>query len=317
MLRIKGGEKIPDYNVLETPSFGLNHVLGGGLWSGRVHVMWGSPQAGKSTFMLHAMARAEAQGYIPIIIDAEGSMTDEWIARCGVSMDREVWRSLRAEDIMKELLPMLRDRNAKYFVLVDSINTVVKEEYFKTDAGSGAIGIHARTQRFMTDKIIDALLECPQHIVAYIAQQQIASKGQHMVLEGKYGNAVHHFATNIIRLSAFDGSEFTERERGTEKITSQKVIWAISKSKQGPVRGTKGNYWFNPLSADINRRAEIADIAVRNGIIKKSGAWFTYGNAQHHGLQKLSDSFTDQDEKGILEALLAQENIVFEQEDGE
>lgn len=314
MLRIKSGESIPQHTVIPTPSFGLNHVLGGGLWSGRIHVMWGNPQAGKSTFILHTMAEAEALGYKPIIIDAEGSMTDEWIARCGVSMDREVWRGVRAEDIGKELFPMLREKHSKYFVLVDSINSVVLEQFFKKDDSAGGIGIYARTQTYMCEKIMDALLESPDHIVVFIAQQTIADKGGHMVLQGKFGNAVNHHATNIVRLSAYDGSDFTEREKDTEAITNQKVTWQISKSKQGPVRGTKGHYWFNPLVAQINKRQEIADIAVRNGVIEKRGAWFYYGEEKYHGLAALTEALTDEDEQDILHTLLAAE-IEFESDD--
>lgn len=71
MLVVKGGEKIPTPEIIPTPSFGLNYILGGGMWSGRYHIVWGNPQAGKSTMCFHAAAEAQKLGYTPVIIDAE------------------------------------------------------------------------------------------------------------------------------------------------------------------------------------------------------------------------------------------------------
>ena len=63
MLLIKGGESLPKAEVIKTPSLYWNHLLGGGLWSGRIHTIWGSPQAGKSTIALQTMAAAQEQGW--------------------------------------------------------------------------------------------------------------------------------------------------------------------------------------------------------------------------------------------------------------
>jgi recombination protein RecA len=315
MLIIKGGERLPEPDVIPTPSFGLNRTLGGGLWSGRYHILWGNPQAGKTTMALHTMAEAQKQGYVPVIIDAEGSITDQWLDHCGIDLEtRIVMRSTRLEDILGEIMPMVREKESKYIFLVDSINSIVMEAFYKKDDGTGAIGVYARSQTVFFQKISDIVIQDVNHIFLIIAQQTITSKGQFMVTDGKFGNAARHWATNIIKLSASDSQDDTEKD-DDEKILNKKVTWKIQKSKQTSVQGTKGDYWFSPATAEINQYQEIFHLAVRNGIIKKGGAWYTYGDHKYQGEKKFLDSVGEDTIQEILEELHKLEEWDFDVEE--
>ena len=303
MLVVKGGEKIPMPEIIPTPSFGLNYILGGGLWSGRYHIVWGNPQAGKSTLCFHAAAEAQRIGYTPVIIDAEGSSTDEWMEHCGIDIDnRIVIRSTILEDILGVIMPMFREKDSKYFFIFDSINTIVMEQFYKNDDGTGSIGIYARSQGVLIQKVADELISGVNHCVLFIAQQTVAAKGQYFVTQGKYGNAAYHWATNIIRLNASEASADLDRD-DDERIISRKVTWRIDKSKQKPVQGTKGDYWFSPDSAEIEHKREAFHLAVRHNIIEKKGAWFQWGDEKYHGADKLLDAMTDEDMEKIFESL--------------
>lgn len=303
MLVIKGGEKIPKPDVIPTPSFGLNYILGGGLWTGRYHIVWGNPQAGKSTLCFHAAAEAQKLGYTPVIIDAEGSSTDEWMEHCGIDIEnRIVIRSTILEDILNVIMPMFREKDSKYFFIFDSINTIVMEQFYKNDDGMGGIGIYARSQGVLIQKVADELISGVNHCVVFIAQQTIAAKGQYFVTQGKYGNAAYHWATNIIRLNAGDASADVDRD-DDERITSRKVTWRIDKSKQRSIQGTKGDYWFSPESAHIDLKREAFHIAVRHGIVTKKGAWFEWNGERYHGAEKLVSALSDDDMRLILSEL--------------
>lgn len=303
MLVVKGGEKIPKPEIIPTPSFGLNYILGGGLWSGRFNIIWGNPQAGKSTLCFHAAAEAQKLGYTPVIIDAEGSSTDEWMEHCGIDTeDRIVIRSTILEEILKVIMPMFREKDSKYFFIFDSLNTIVMEQFYKNDDGTGSIGIYARSQGVLIQKVADELISGVNHCVLFIAQQTIAAKGQYFVTQGKYGNSAYHWATNIIRLNAGEASADLDRD-DDERITSRKVTWRIDKSKQKSVQGTKGDYWFSPETAEIDHSKEAFHLAVRHGIIKKKGAWFEYNGQQFHGAEKLLAALTDKDMKTIYDTL--------------
>jgi len=292
----------------------LNYILGGGLWTGRYHIVWGNPQAGKSTLCFHAAAEAQKLGYTPVIVDAEGSSTDEWMEHCGIDIsNRIVIRSTILEDILNVIMPMFREKDSKYFFIFDSINTIVMEQFYKNDDGMGGIGIYARSQGVLIQKVADELISGVNHCVVFIAQQTIAAKGQYFVTQGKYGNAAYHWATNIVRLNAGDASADVDRD-SDERITSRKVTWRIDKSKQKSIQGTKGDYWFSPESAHIDLKREAFHIAVRHGLINKKGAWFEWNGESYHGAEKLVNALSDDDMKLIL-GQLNELTLSFDSED--
>lgn len=303
MLIVKGGEKLPEPDIIETPSFGLNYVLGGGLWSGRYHILWGNPQAGKTTFALHTIANAQKLNFTPVIVDAEGSITDQWLDHCGVdTSERVVARSTRLEDILEFIMPKMREKESKYIFLFDSINSIVMEQFYKNDDSTGAIGIYARSQGVLFQKISDLMISNTNHVCLFIAQQTNVSKGQYMAPDAKVGNAATHWATNIVRLTASESAADTARDND-ERIVSRKVTWKIAKSKQRPVQGTRGEYWFSPETATIDFAREAFHLAVRNDIIEKKGAWFSYNGQTYQGEIKTLESLGETDIQNILEQL--------------
>jgi recombination protein RecA len=210
-------------------------------------------------------------------------------------------------------MPMFRDKDAKYFFIFDSINTIVMEQFYKNDDGVGGIGIYARSQGVLIQKVADQLISGVNHCVVFIAQQTIAAKGQYFVTQGKYGNAAFHWATNIIRLNAGEASADLDRD-DDERIVGRKVTWRIDKSKQKSVQGTKGDYWFSPHSAEIDHNKEAFHLAVRHGLIAKKGAWFEYGGERYHGSDKLIKALSQEDMDQIFADLESIE-LIFETED--
>jgi RecA/RadA recombinase len=303
MLVIKGGQSLPKPDVISTPSFGMNYILGGGLWSGRIHVLWGNTQAGKSTLALHTAALAQEQGYTVVVVDAEGTTTDEWLTHCGVDLDtRIVIRSTRLEDILKEILPMMRESEAKYFFIIDSINTVVMEAFYKNDDGTGAIGYQARSQGAFLQKVADLMIGNTNHVMVLISQMTMKAEGMYFKQSGKFGNAVDHWATNIIRLSASSAAKNVELD-DDERINNRMVTWKIQKSKQGPVQGTKGDYWFSPDTAEIDKSREAFHLGVRNGVIGKGGKWYKWNGQQYNGEKAILEALTEEDYDQILHEL--------------
>lgn len=315
MLIVKGGERLPEPDVIPTPSFGLNYALGGGIWSGRINVIWGNKSAGKSTLTLHMAAIAQEMGYTPVIVDAEKSYSDAWAEKCGVDTEnRIVLQANILEDILKYILPLMREKEHKYFFIIDSVNTIVMEQFYKADDSNGAIGIYARSQGVMMQKVANELTV--NHCFVLIAQQTITAKGQYFVNAGKFGNAVDHWATNIIRIMAGDASDDNEKDVD-DKILNRKVTWRADKSKQMSIQGMKGDYWFSPQNAFIDQKKEAVHLAVRNGIVEKNGAWFVYNGEKHHGMPKLLEALGDEDIDSIMDQLNSVEEWDFDYEEVE
>jgi recombination protein RecA len=292
MLRINKGERMPKHDVIPTPSVGLNHVIGGGLWTGRFSLVWGTPSAGKTTMLLHLLAEAQCMGYTAVIVDTEGSITDDWSEKCGLDLDNRILLQSRiAEDILKHIIPMMQEKEEKYIFLIDSINGIASESFYKDAEGSGGIASQSRSRRLMYQKMAQYLNV--NNAVIMVAQQTMDLSGNHPRLMAKVGNAELHWTTNIINLFASAAKDSLERAGDSDLIVNRQVRWTIEKSKQAPVEGTRGSYWFSPQNAEIDTKMELLDLAVINGVVEKRGAWFYFGEEKFHGMKNLVEAADD------------------------
>lgn len=317
MLVVTEGVDIPRPEIVPTPSLGINYILGGGLWTGRQHVFWGPSQVGKTTFILHIMAEAQKMGYTPVIIDAEKSLIGpeghtNWIEHCGIEKPYMYSNNNILEDILKDIMKLMKDGN-KYIFLFDSLNSIIMEQFYKEDTSTGAIGIYARTQKVLMQKMANEMTN--EHISIMVAQQAMKSgAGSSMVPGGSYGNSVHHWSTNIIKLFSSDAKDNVLSTDADDRILMRKVSWRVDKSKQGPVQGTKGDYYFSPADATIDEAQELFKIAVKNNVIEQKGAWYYYGDEKYHGEVQVLESLTS-DRRDEIKAKLLNKELSFDIEE--
>lgn len=307
MLIIKGGQTMPQNEIIPSPSFGINYVLGGGFWTGRFSLLWGNYSSGKTTFLLHTLANAQEMGYTPVIVDSEGSYTDQWGEKCGLDLDKRIWmKSNIVEAILKELKPMMQS-NIKYAILLDSVNAVQSENYFD-DKGGMASGARSRSKLLNT---ISEYLHPEKNIVLAVAQQTLDLSGNYPRISAKLGNAEDHLCTNIIRLFGSSAKDKLERVKENSMIVNKEVTWTMQKCKQAPVEGIEGHYWFSPQNAYIDNAYEILDIAVLNDVVNASGAWFKYGDDKFHGFAALRKAIEERPDmlESIRNEVMALSNI--------
>lgn len=312
MLRIKGGSKIPQEIIIPSPSFGINYALNGGFATGRFHQIWGTAGAGKSCLFLHTMATAQQMGYVPWIVDAEGAITDRWTEYCGIDLSgREYIRSNTSEHILKELIPEMK-KGYKMALLVDSINTIEFERFYDTpDGGSGMAG-GARARKEFLQKLAEYMH--PENNIVFIVNQQYRDLGAYGApLSGKLSEAERHWGTTRIKIFASSAKDSLERDN-TEKILRRKITWTIEKSRQSAVEGMKGNYFFCPQTAEIDRNLELLDIAKLSKIIEQKGPYFYFNGQTLQGEAKLR-AYLDEVGYGLLEDALDKADLRFETED--
>jgi recombination protein RecA len=299
MLIVKGGQSMPEKEIIPSPSFGVNYALGGGFWTGRFHLLWGNPSAGKTTFLLNTLSNAQKMGYTPVIIDSENSYTDEWAVNCGLDLETRIWmKSNITENIWDDIKDMIKS-NIKYAFMIDSLNAIQSRAFFD-DKGGLASGARSRN-------ILMTLLAEYSHpannIVFAVAQQtfDLANGGRTMA---KIGNAESHMCTNIIQLYGSHAKDNLQKEKN-DMITNKSVTWRMQKCKQAPVEGMSGHYWFSPQTAYFDYTLELLDIAVYNDVVQQSGAWFKYGDNKFHGMNALREgvmelSLVDQIEADLI-----------------
>lgn len=73
----------------------------------------------------------------------------------------------------------------------------------------------------------------------------------------------------------------------TNKITSQRAVWTIEKTKQIPTIGSSGYYYVLPQEGKIDTERELIDIAVEMDIIQRRGAWFSFNEEKWNGMSKI------------------------------
>ena len=83
--KISLGSEIEDIQFAQTPSYGLNRALNGGLPYGRQVLVWGNKSSGKSSFLLQTIAKAQEEGKVCAWIDAEMTFSPEWAAQLGTA----------------------------------------------------------------------------------------------------------------------------------------------------------------------------------------------------------------------------------------
>lgn len=258
--------RLPEAEYLPTPSFGINRALGGkGLHSGRIHVYWGPKASGKTTIALHQLAEAQRQGKTCAIIDAEKTFDPTWAERCGVDLDELLYvAGNTAEEILNLLLPDMESGKIDV-VMLDSIQSVNFESFFKPDANP--MGSYARSSKMVTHKILNVLQ--PHQQVIFISHAAMDLSGHYPVLKAALGNAIEHWASTIIRIQKIMAKDSIREEDGAHKVR-----WKIEKSKQSeyPI---DGEFYFTSSTASIDNVDEIVTAAKLEGIIDGT-TWLKY-----------------------------------------
>lgn len=258
----------PEPYYLPTPSVGVTRALGGkGLASGRIHTYWGPKASGKTTFALQQIAAAQKEGKICAFLDAEKSFSPEWAELNGVDVDALKYQNtLIVEEALELLLPDM-SKGVIDLLVVDSINTLTYKDYLEKH-DSNAIGTYARSAKFFTHKLLNAL-QYHQEVIL-ISQAAMKKQGTYFNLGASVGSSIEHWSSTMIRFAKYASAKEDLRADG-----SFRVQWTIDKSKQS-LYPVKGSYFFNPKTAEIDTIGEIAIAVVEEGIVEVGGKWHYY-----------------------------------------
>jgi recombination protein RecA len=325
MLSVKGGEPLPKEDIISTPSFGLNYILGGGLWTGRYHVLWGEKGGGKSTLALYMAAEAQKKGYEVHLFDTESSLTDDYAVKCGVDLaHRNAHKGTVMEEILTECREVLRkgkETGSKNFFIIDSLNPIVPESEYEKDSDqkNQRMSLGASTQKMFIQRIHNFIIQDVNCIFVFISQMSMSPSGGTMwVPKANIGNYTTHMASNIIRVSPASKSHnvYDSEKGGNNRLLRRQVNWTIQKSKQGAIEGVTGHYYFDPSIAEIDWKEEVIDIAASEGLIPKNGSWFTWNDSKIQGPDKLRAAIDESDGWNDLKNTLLEMNMTFDYDDG-
>src|SRR5438876_2015219 len=256
---------------IPTGSIALDIALGGGgVPRGRVTEIYGPEASGKTTLTYHIMAEAQKLGGVAAYIDAEHAFDPEYAGRCGLDLDALLISQPDNGEQALEIAETLVRSNAIDVVVVDSVAALVPRAEIEGEMGDSHVGLMARLMSQALRKLVGAISKSN---CCLIFTNQIRMK-----IGVMFGNPETTTGGQALKFYASVRMEIRRVEsikQGTD-VTGNRVRVKVVKNKVAPpFRTAEFDLMFNE---GISRIGSIVDLGTEMNVLKKSGAFYSYGD---------------------------------------
>jgi recombination protein RecA len=273
VMRLGDEKSIPDVDVVSTGSFTLDIALGiGGLPKGRVVEIYGPESSGKTTLTLQVIAECQKIGGTAAFIDAEHALDPQYAEKLGVNLKDLLISQPDTGEQALEIVDMLVRSGAIDVIVIDSVAALTPKAEIEGEMGDSHVGLQARLMSQALRKLT-ANIKRSNTMVIFINQIRMkigVMFGSPETTTG--GNALKFYAS--VRL---DIRRIGSIKKGEEVIGNETRVKVVKNKMAPPFKQAEFEILYNE---GCSKEGEILELSALNGLIEKSGAWYSYNGSK-------------------------------------
>ncbi|MDZ4180916.1 MAG: recombinase RecA [Coriobacteriia bacterium] len=256
--------------AIPTGSLALDAALGiGGVPRGRIVEIYGPESSGKTTLALQILAESQAMGGIVAFIDAEHALDPTYASALGVDVDEILISQPDTGEQALEIADMLVRSGAIDVVVIDSVAALVPRAELEGEMGDVTVGLQARLMSQALRKLAGSLSKSD---TTCIFINQLREKigvmfGSPETTSG--GRALKFYSTVRIDVRRIDSIK-----QGTDIVGNRVRAKVVKNKVAAPFRQAEFDLMYG---LGISKEGNLLDLGVEEGVVAKSGAWYTYG----------------------------------------